>query len=112
MDELIKRAKEPVVMSANDKLRIWGTGYGPRLEELKIGDTWLQESVVSKWSFLPEGIFHYFSGKTQMALHLCTKIEGNRLSVSALKESEITEEMITVLTEKGRTSFSTKRNGR
>ena len=95
-------------MSTNDKLRIWGAGYGPRLEELEIGDTWLQESVVSKWSFLPEGIFNYFSGTTQMALHLCTKIEGNRLSVAALKESEITKEIIDVLAEKGRTSFSTK----
>lgn len=87
-------------------VEIIGVGYGKKNEDLKIGDTYLQESVVNMWEFPPEDAFVYYS-KTghQMVLKEYTKISKNSYTAITLQPSEITKEIENRLLEKGNNVF-------
>lgn len=39
------------------------SGYCKKDSDLKIGDSYIQEDVVSIWDFPPKNVFVYYSGK-------------------------------------------------
>ena len=87
-------------------IEIIGTGYGKKDEDLKVGDTYLQECVVNMWDFPPEDAFVYYSANGhQMVLKEYTKTAERTYKSRALQPNEITKEIENILLEKGNEVF-------
>lgn len=87
-------------------VEIIGTGYGKKDEDLKVGDTYLQECVVNMWDFPPEDAFVYYSKNGhQMVLKEYTKTAERTYKTRTLQPNEITKEIENRLLEKGNEVF-------
>ena len=87
-------------------VEIIGSGYGKKNEDLKVGDTYLQECVVNMWEFPPKDAFVYYSANGhQMVLREYTKTAEMTYKSRALQPNEITKEIENRLIEKGNEVF-------
>jgi hypothetical protein len=87
-------------------VEIIGTGYGKKDEDLKVGDTYLQECVVNMWDFPPADAFVYYSANGhQMVLKEYTKTAERTYKARVLQPNEITKEIENCLLEKGNEVF-------
>lgn len=80
-------------------IEIIGIGYG---KNVKIGESYLQESVINMWDFPPKEAFVYYSANgSQMIIQEVTKTGDNTYKSRTLSPDEVTIEMKNTLTSKG-----------
>lgn len=83
-------------------MEIIGTGY---TKDIEIGESFLQEQVISMWDFAPKGAYAYIIDGIKYTLIEITKKSNVDYSYRTLQMNEVTDEMIRCLEEKHKTKI-------